>query len=233
MKFRTVVLSFCLIIGFAGCDNLLGPVPEVVQTFVRAEGLPEVREIEEIFALDSVRMYRVRYGEPQDCPSGCFYLSGTLLKVGSRLGWIDLDTWELQFDSTRSLYVPVILGDTHFRVVDADTVLASERLLDELLVSDSYAYGTLRTYLGLQEDAPEPVLWRVATRALADVNSAAVWLIVTHPNSQCSQRILEYLAAFRSTSALYNVVRARARESLDTFSARCPAGTAARPPSLP
>lgn len=225
MKFRSVPLSFCLIIGFAGCDSLLGPVPDDVQTFVRAEGLPKVRKVREVFALDSVRMYRVSYGEPQDCPSGCFYLGGTLLKVGSRLGWIGLDTWELQFDSTRSLWRPNIRGGTNFRVVEADTVLASERLLGELLASDAYAHITLRNYLGLHEGTPEPVLWRVATRALAEVNSASMWLIVTHPNSQCSRRILEYLAEFRSTSPLYHEVRVRARESLETFSGRCSAAS--------
>lgn len=193
------------------------------QALVRAEGLSPVREIREVFAQDSVRLYRVLYGEPQDCPSGCFYLGGTVLKVGSRIGWIEFDSWAPKFDPVRSLYVPAMWGDHNFRVVDADTVLISERLLADLRAADVRYYVVLRTYLGLYEDTPEPVLWLVATRALAEVNSAAMWFLVTHPNSQCSRRILEYLAEFRSASALYREIRVRARASLETFSERCAA----------
>lgn len=35
-----------------------------------------------------VLMYRISYGPPLDCPSGCFYAQAYLAKVGSRVGWL-------------------------------------------------------------------------------------------------------------------------------------------------
>lgn len=221
MRCRTVLFVLSLTVATTGCSDPSGPLPDDVQAFVRAEGLPKVRTIREVFALDTVRMYRISYGEPQDCPSGCFYLGGTLLKVGSRIGWIGLDSWNIQFDSVRRAYLPEARDNSRFHVVDADTVLVSPHLLQKLLTSDIHHYLTLRTYLGVYEQTPEPVLWLSVTRAVSAVNPAALWLILTHPNTQCSRRILEHLAEFRSPALTFREIRAQASELLDTLSVRC------------
>ena len=76
-----------------------------------------------------VTVFRVQHGEPQDCSSGCFYLTATGVQAGGRTGWVR------GFGATPTAAV--------FPVVSEDSLRFTPRLLDELKAIDRYAFSDL------------------------------------------------------------------------------------------
>ncbi len=120
-----------LLLVLAGCHDDHSPsAPDVftptptttkVNEFVAAQGLPSFRWTDQTLMRDGYECFYASFGEPQDCPSGCFYGSAYGIRVGDRVGWLgfeDLDGYEPLPDS----YFDVIATDDI--LFDIDTWLA-------------------------------------------------------------------------------------------------------------
>jgi hypothetical protein len=107
-------------------------MPDAIRAFLRADPSLVVRSTNLVLddrTLD-VAVFRVTYGEPQDCPSGCFYLDATGVRVGSRLGWTA--------QGVGSTPTPAV-----FVVAAEDSLRFTPRLLDDLKTADFYAFTEL------------------------------------------------------------------------------------------
>jgi hypothetical protein len=103
------------------------PLGDAVTSFVRAAGFPKLRETTMDFyeARHDLRVFSVRYGEPQDCVGGCFYSTAIGLQVGPRLGWVKL--WN--YDGSARNAVRYV-GDHMFRPTPDDAYVLSQEFTD-------------------------------------------------------------------------------------------------------
>src|SRR3954468_7737497 len=75
------------------CSEIIEPappqVPADVAEFVSA--LPKLRSATTVFAFpeQGFLLFSAFYGEPQDCPAGCFYAEAWGIKYAGRIGWIE------------------------------------------------------------------------------------------------------------------------------------------------
>jgi hypothetical protein len=222
----TTHAPFCLlavVLLLTACDNPLVALPDDVESFVRAEKVGQLRHGRRVAILpaDDVHVYTVKYGEPQDCPSGCFYLRGVVLKHGGRIGWLHLDAVELVYDPQRQAARPRPGVRTYFPLLAGDDALFSAGVLDALRSADGHVYAEYLQFLLLEDGAPEHGLYRLSERLPQDGWPGLVWLFLTHPAVTCSERILQRIAELHSEQRDYSRERAAARELLDTFPERC------------
>ncbi|MBY0492010.1 MAG: hypothetical protein K2R93_19365 [Gemmatimonadaceae bacterium] len=68
----------------------LSDAPTTVRTFLAADSTLMVRRVVRVplSAGQQAALYRVYYGEPLDCLSGCFYAEALTLQLGTRIGWV-------------------------------------------------------------------------------------------------------------------------------------------------
>ena len=89
------VVIVTIIASVAGCDA--GPtdptatLPADIRDFLKSDPALVVRSGAVVLSDRSadITVFRVSYGEPQDCQSGCFYSSAIGLRVGRQSGWVD------------------------------------------------------------------------------------------------------------------------------------------------
>lgn len=141
--------SCCLVVLLllAGCDDdgltapeMFHPTPTTakVNAFVAAQQLPLFRWTHQTLLRDGYECFYASFGEPQDCPAGCFYGSAYGIRVGDRVGWLgfeSLDGYEplpgSDFDvlATDSILFDI---DTWLAISDADWTTAWHGLVPAL-----------------------------------------------------------------------------------------------------
>ena len=111
-----------------------GPVRHVptapVREFVADAGLPGLQYAAQILRTPDLEFFCAVYGEPQDCPAGCAYSRGYGVRVGNRIGWMELMDQDGIYGS---------LADDFFDVTAADHALFERRVWDELEGADAVA----------------------------------------------------------------------------------------------
>ncbi len=84
-----VVMLFGVIACSSSPTDSLSDAPADIQAFLAGDSAVGIRAGTPIVLPGTdVLMYRISYGPPLDCPSGCFYAQAYLAKVGSRVGWL-------------------------------------------------------------------------------------------------------------------------------------------------
>jgi hypothetical protein len=96
-----------------------------------------------------ITLFTLMYGEPQDCPSGCFYSTAYGLRNGAKIAWlavddmdeVNLDDLELyEFDARDS----ILFTDAGFRAIDAlDSYFYHSHFLTRLAASTTVGTGPL------------------------------------------------------------------------------------------
>ena len=72
-----------------GSDNIIDNFIEDVD-FPKSQGVNVFINIPQ----QNLKVFKVSYGEPKDCPSGCFYSNATGIKYGDKIGWISINDYD-------------------------------------------------------------------------------------------------------------------------------------------
>ena len=134
MQFRVSVRIAALLCVTACADGPTDPIaalPREIRSFLLSQPSLVVRSSEVVLADQptDITVFRVTYGEPQDCFSGCFYLSAIGARVGSQTGWMP---------QIGPAPTPAV-----FRVEPKDSARFSAALLDELKARDLSAFSAV------------------------------------------------------------------------------------------
>jgi len=157
------------------CDNSVGPnIPDDIQIFVNNLNLENPQEIKMIVEVsnEDVYIFRVPYGPPNDCPSGCFYANFYGLKNKTKIDNIVL-----------------------YNLDANDTYLFSDEFLERVKVKDEWIYYSL--YLPLlasDEDTPLPVLSKIANVLNNYISTYIAYTLLDNPIVQTDIEILTILS---------------------------------------
>lgn len=126
-----------------------------ITSFIKAQKLPMLQEsdIKTERLHEDVVMFTVGYGEPMDCPSGCFYSRAVGILFRGRAGWLTVDNYDRTADTVNAA--------SYFDFRRTDQALFSEQFADQLISKDEYAHGGLRRLLARDKDTPVSVLERL------------------------------------------------------------------------
>lgn len=203
---------FILLALFASCDAGIKPnvvlIPVDVLEFVASQQLPKTQDTEAILHIpdQQVVAFRVQYGEPNDCPSGCFYSVAFGLRYQTKIGWVRVEDYD-QND---------VSGLTYFDVDSADSHLFSSALWDDLNGADSwfYRHALLRAF-AKDPDTPVGVLKRLAEGLYTYGDEYLGWLLLDHPKIVSNVEILTIIANLPAFGEGYARLRAKAQELLN------------------
>src|SRR3954469_12802521 len=93
IRFRWMWVLSSLAALVASCRATTAPVtpplPDDVAQFVTP--LPKLRTATTVFEFPKkgFLLFTATYGDPQDCPAGCFYAQAWGIKYAGRIGWIE------------------------------------------------------------------------------------------------------------------------------------------------
>ena len=133
----------------AATEPTRGLRPEIA-SFVAQ--LPKLRSASEVFEFpeQGFVLFTAGYGDPQDCPSGCFYLAAWGIEYANQIGWI--------------YGAP---SDTKFYDVKAtDQFLFDETLWDR--INKEWIGAGFRVMIACDQDTPATSLERLSARLPAD-----------------------------------------------------------------
>ena len=207
------VRSLCLLtvaMGAAsGCSERLGPesghktleisdLPEYMRDFAADQTTPPIRTYERLVS-ESVDtfLFSMQWGEPQYCPSGCFYVGSFGLKVGDRIGWL-----------TDGLYYTAN-PPRYFRFLPGDSSVLRPEFLDRIQRNEPRGYADLRFRACCDINTDEGLLFRIALQIHPFGHQRHARALLENPTAIRSVRILEVLAALPETDYLDQSTKAR------------------------
>lgn len=146
-----IVVLLVAVLGTA-CDigptNPFESLPGDVRAFLQADPTLGVRNSTRIELMGTdVAVYRISYGEPLDCLSGCFYARALVVRAGGRVGW--------------ATYLDPAPNSRVFRVQPQDTSSFSPALLAELRRKDASAYFAIAFMLACSPNMADAVRERI------------------------------------------------------------------------
>lgn len=185
------------------------PPSAPVRKFIHAEGLPLLRTAERVLQYEETEFFRVHYGRPQDCPSGCFYSAAIGVRLGAKIGWLgflDLDGHEP--DTTR-----------FFELTPADSALCRAELWGRMQV-DRDPHGvlwfSLLPVVARDPDSPRDALLRLARMLRSYIAPHVADRLLENPVVRHDIPILTELSTLPVFQGdAYAEVRRRAGELLD------------------
>ncbi len=151
MRIRVIWIPLWLVLIPAcqdlGVESHTGPVSSDIERFSAQANFPRPQPVKSLYwdGTEDVTVFLVSYGDPQDCPSGCYYAGAYGLKYRGKIGWL-----------TPGI-VPMFDLDSN------DTFLFSDGFWTQLDVNANYSYRGLYVPLMIKDsDTPVPVLKRIA-----------------------------------------------------------------------
>lgn len=177
-------------------------LPENLQEFASSQVVLPIQSYERIVAAaPDTFLFRMDWGEPQDCPSGCFYLGAYGLVMGQRLGWVTEGLW---FTSTWPEY---------FRFSPGDSAQLTTEFMETVRVKNKWAYEDLRFRACCDVRSGEGLLFRIALQIHPFGDTKHAHALIDHPVAVRSERILEVILALPEEGYAYQ--RERARQALE------------------
>ena len=191
--------------GFAVLDPTTLPVP--IAQFARSQGIDKLRGYTEILnrSTDDALFFRLSWGEPMDCPSGCFFASGDGLLSGGRIGWIS-------YEAVGYLFPRIAQVFDFFRT---DAQLFDTNLLPLVRDADELTYSNYRLVLSCDGDVPEPMLLVIAESLAIDGWPFLGRALLEHATVLRSVPILEILVGIQGNA--YSDIRERATAALEAI----------------
>jgi hypothetical protein len=124
-----ILLALAGLLGLSACSDSVSPTtprhPAAIDSFVASLRLPDKQpaDIVPIGPPGVVWLFRVEYGTPNDCPSGCFYSSAYGLMNNQKIAWFEL----LDYDGRDVSGIPLYAFDpTDFYLFKGETFHAIE-----------------------------------------------------------------------------------------------------------
>lgn len=202
------IATSALAVVAGGCTSVADPVqgggnvPPDIHAFVVAE-LPRPREITIEYRDDvsALLIFSASYGEPQDCPSGCFYAGGSGLSYRGQIGWIRRDGLP-----------PTV---TFYGVKSDDAALFSGQLWDRL--QSHYISGPFRIMLACDGDTPAAALVRLAERLPQEGWPFFASLLLNEAQRRDVRPVAEVIARLSSSEWNFSAPRERAALVLNNW----------------
>lgn len=159
------------------------PVGRAIEQFIAAANLPKARATNVLLRLRNPELviFDVSYGEPQDCPSGCFYFSMLGLAYNGTIGWLSSDDHPSKA----------------FPVAATDTFLFSLAFQDALAARFgrwSNVEAAIYRLLLQQSDVPRSLLMRYIERVYANIDQQLVMALAQSPAVKRDSEMLTLLA---------------------------------------
>ncbi|MFC1559252.1 hypothetical protein ACFL39_01540, partial [Gemmatimonadota bacterium] len=214
MHIRTLSVPLLfLVLGLPACTgNLIGPSDSpLIESFVNDQNLPDRHATKIILRNADLRLtfFRVHYGHPVDCESGCIYSALYGLKFSSKIGWIKPEIVEQVAPEDLSF----------FDVESTDTALFKDKLWTRLETVDSWMYwGAFIPMLAGDPDTPAPKLLAIAAQLIERKNTRIAWILLDNPIVQVDRQILIVLVTLPwSGYDIYDSIKQRAQEFLNAL----------------
>ena len=69
---------------------------ETINNFIRNADFPKSQGVNVYINVPAknLKVFKISYGAPQDCPAGCFYSNATGIKYGNKIGWISINDYD-------------------------------------------------------------------------------------------------------------------------------------------
>lgn len=217
-----VLIASLLAVCLLGCERIGGfpgkgdpALDESIEEFVQSEPLGDPQEPELLLTVaeGDVQMFGVAFGQPRDCPAGCFFSRGYGLKFRGRIGWMGLDAYGGD-DSVRTEV-------TYFDVQPEDSQLFKDTTraqLEAALTDDGRtladpAYDQFLEMLAEDEDTPSDTLLDLAELLHDQYRPATGLALLENSVVRSNETILEVLAGLSASG--YKQVRSQAQDLLD------------------
>lgn len=155
-----------------------------VERFVARAGLPKVRGTRVLLRVrkPELRIFSTSFGEPQDCPAGCFYSELTGLEYRGRVGWLASDT------AIGHRFAPAASDTFLFSVAFHDTIIARFGRFNHL-------DEAITTLVLQQAHVPRPLLMRYLERVYEDVDGNLARKLADAPALEHEPDILARIAS--------------------------------------
>ena len=213
MRLPTKMICVLAVSAALSCDDdpvVPPPGHDPIRDFVDSENLPLLRNIGIDVSLpdQALVFFHASYGEPHDCPSGCFYSTAFGVKLRSKLGWIGFAHYE-----------QVALDSVTYFSVEPDDVALFEESTWEALGTRWVLWGALLPYLAEHERCPEDVLIRIAIRLYDYISPRVAARLLANPAITSHPDVLQLLACLPGSGTdVYARYRMQARVLLgDAF----------------
>jgi hypothetical protein len=190
----------------ATTEPTAGPLPNDVVQFVSP--LPKLRSATTVFEFPEkgFLLFNATYGDPQDCPAGCFYSQAWGIKYAGQIGWID----------------GAPAGQPQYDVKPTDQFLFDDVLWSR--IQKEWIGGYFRIMLSCDFDSPPDALERLATRLPEDGWPFLADLLVDVAQRRDARRVAEIISQLGASTYDYSHSRAHAAAALASWPAQPAAG---------
>jgi len=158
-RIRIAFILVVLLSTSACLGKIFGPGgSSPITDFVNGQGLHDRQAVKIIMRNDDLRLifFKVDFGSPQDCPSGCFYSRGYGLKCREKIGWLRVSDYDYILDLETLDY---------FNIESTDTPLFNENVWSRIESIDSgLHWSILLPLLAINQSTPVPKLLAIALK---------------------------------------------------------------------
>jgi hypothetical protein len=211
MKNLSLVFIITCLLFFHSCDdNSTGPeTDKVIIDFIESQMLPKPQHYKISFfnSQENVSVFKLNFGEPFDCPSGCAYSVGMGLKYKNKIGWLYLN----------GLSETDLIQKDFYDIDSTEMYLFSESFWNELDKADQWNYRyALLPILVKDVNTPLNVLNRIAQGLYSFIDSYLGELLLLNIkviNDRTILTLLANLPVFQGDA--YSSVREKAQQLLN------------------
>jgi hypothetical protein len=212
MKKSKIIFTIACLLLFHSCDaNLTAPeTDQVINEFIKNQNLPKPQPYRVTYSnyQENVTVFKLLFGEPFDCPSGCAYSAGIGLKLKNKIGWLYLSLSEMQLTERNS-----------YDIDSTEIYLFSKSFWDNLEKADQWTFRyALLPLLVRDSDTPLDVLNRISQGLYSYIDSYLGELLLLNIKVITDRTILTLLAnlpVFQGDA--YLSVREKAQHLLDNL----------------
>lgn len=203
MKHIRLISFVSVVLVAAACAAATEPVTRSLSPEVAAfvSTLPKLRSVSMVFDVpeNGLALFKAEYGDPQDCPSGCFFLTAWGLKYADQIGWIEgAPSTEKRYD-----------------VKSTDQFLFDESLWDR--IQKEWIGGGFRVMLACDTDTPTPALERLAARLPADGWPYLAEVLLEVAQRRSERHIVEMISDLGPSTYNFSGPRAHAASLLASW----------------
>lgn len=202
-------IQVCSLVVAVACHEVNGPgsqaIPDDVAQFVAP--LPKLRSASTVFSVpdQGFLLFTATYGDPQDCPAGCFYAQGWGIKYAGQIGWIH--------ESTANGVDPAVAK--YFDVRSTDRYLFDESLWNRL--AKEWIGAEFRIMISCDSDTPSEALERLAVRLPAEGWPFLADLLVDVAQQRNIRHVAEIISTLGPSSFNFAGSRAHATAALSNW----------------
>ncbi len=188
------------------------PVPitsdDNINSFVKKANFPKSSGVN-IFInipIQNLKVFRVSYGAPQDCPAGCFYSNATGIKYGTKIGWISINDYD-DINVSKLIMYDFDASNTYLFTDDFFQLLESK---DDWIYQNAFL-----PELAKDKDVPRSVLLKIANGLSSYIQPFLANNLLENPAVKNDREILTIIANLPVFSGdAYSQVRTKAQDLL-------------------